>query len=72
MPILLRTAGSRCEHITHTICSLVTDGRNMCESEHRLNCSGHIRKQLRIDLDGITESYDIFTSLQCFLNDMIY
>lgn len=41
MPILLRTAGSRCEHITHTICSLVTDGLTVCYHEGRLGCCGH-------------------------------
>lgn len=36
MPILLRTAGSRCEHIIQTFRSLVTDGLLECISEHRL------------------------------------
>lgn len=46
MPILLRTAGSRCEHITHTVCSLVTDGLTMCNRERRLGCRGHIYNEL--------------------------
>lgn len=39
MPILLRTAGRRCEHIIQTVCSLVSDGLRMCKSE-RLDCCG--------------------------------
>lgn len=84
MPILLRTAGSRCEHITHTVCSLVTDGLTMCNRERRLACSGHIYNEhyalwniyesqyplRKVLTQNQSQNTNQCVSLQCFLIDV--